>query len=155
VRAPEATADRGWRLRHLPVLLAASGLLVALATLAGALTGGAAAALGAAVGVGVTTASYTLTTVAVAWADRVNPQLVLPVGLALYTVKFTLLGVVMVAVASTGWAGVVPLCLGIAAGVVVWTGVHIWWISTVHAREIRQGGAAGPSQTSDDAQMCP
>jgi hypothetical protein len=78
-----------------------------------------------------------VTTVLVAWADAVNPQLVLPVGLALYAVKFTLLGVVMVAVASPGWSGLIPLCLGIAAGVAVWTGVHIWWISTVHTRRSR------------------
>ncbi|MDO3702231.1 hypothetical protein Q3W71_11140 [Micromonospora sp. C28SCA-DRY-2] len=135
--APAAATDRRWRLRHLPVLLAASGLLAAAAALLGAVTGGADAALGAAAGVGVTVASYTLTTVVLAWADSVNPQLVLPFGLGLYAAKFTLLGVVMVAVASTGWAGLIPLCLGIAAGVVVWTGVHIWWLTAVHARGTR------------------
>ncbi|MCM0675465.1 hypothetical protein NCC78_12305 [Micromonospora phytophila] len=136
VRPPAATgvADRRWRLRHLPVLLAATGLLTMGAALVGALTGGAQAALGAALGVGVTAASYTLTTVVLAWADSVNPQLVLPFGLGLYAAKFTLLGVVMAGVASTGWDGLVPLCLGIAAGVVVWTAVHIWWLTTVHAR---------------------
>ncbi|MFG3707481.1 hypothetical protein ACGF7U_22525 [Micromonospora sp. NPDC047670] len=139
VREPAATApaDRRWRLRHLPVLLGTSGALIAVAALVGALTGGAEAALGAAAGVGVTAASYTLTTVVLAWADSVNPQLVLPFGLGLYAAKMTLLGVVMVAVASTGWAGLIPLCLGIAAGVVVWTGVHIWWLTTVHARRVR------------------
>ncbi|MFG2101817.1 hypothetical protein ACIBXA_12940 [Micromonospora echinaurantiaca] len=137
VREPVAAADRRWRLRHLPVLLAASGLLTAVAALLGAVTGGTDAALGAAAGVGVTVASYTLTTVVLAWADSVNPQLVLPFGLGLYAAKFTLLGVVMVAVASTGWAGLIPLCLGIAAGVVVWTGVHIWWLTAVHARGTR------------------
>ncbi|PZG01249.1 hypothetical protein [Micromonospora deserti] len=139
--AATAAADRRWRLRHLPVLLAATGLLMVTAALAGAVTGGAVAALGAALGVGVTAASYTLTTVVLAWADQVNPQLVLPFGLGLYAAKFTLLGVVMVGVASTGWAGLIPLCLGIAAGVVGWTGVHIWWLTTVHAR--RAGGVRG------------
>ncbi|WP_370463326.1 hypothetical protein ACN26Y_12915 [Micromonospora sp. WMMD558] len=139
VREPVARTggDRRWRLRHLPLLLAATGLLAAAAAVVGALTGGPDAALGAALGVGVTAASYTLTTVVLAWADSVNPQLVLPFGLGLYAAKFTLLGVVMVGVASTGWAGLVPLCLGIAAGVVVWTGVHIWWLTTVHARRSR------------------
>ncbi|MEU8191732.1 hypothetical protein, partial [Micromonospora carbonacea] len=103
----------------------------------GGVLGGADAALGVAAGVAVTVASYVLTTVVLAWADARNPQLVLPFGVGLYVAKFTLLGGVMVAVASTGWAGVVPLCLGIAVGVVVWTGAHIWWISTVHARRTR------------------
>ncbi|MEU5938779.1 hypothetical protein ABZ807_06245 [Micromonospora sp. NPDC047548] len=134
VRAPEAAADRRWRLRHLPVLLLASALLGAVAALLGGVTGGGDAALGAAAGVAVTVVSYTLTTVVLAWADAVNPQLVLPFGLGLYAAKFTLLGVVMVAVASTGWEGLIPLCLGIAAGVAVWTGVHIWWLTRVHQR---------------------
>ncbi|NIL39753.1 hypothetical protein HCB17_00185 [Salinispora arenicola] len=141
--AEAVVADRRWRLRHLPVLLAASGLLAAVAALAGAVAGGAAAALGAAIGVAVTVASYTLTTVVLAWADRVNPQLVLPFGLGLYAAKFTLIGVVLVGVAATGWAGLIPLCFGIAAGVVVWTGVHIWWLTTVHAR--RSHPTAPPS----------
>jgi hypothetical protein len=129
-----AADDRGWRLRHLPVLLVASAVLGAVAALVGAVTGGGAAAAGAAAGVAVTVLSYTLSTVVLAWADAINPQLVLPLGLGLYAVKFTVLGVVMVAVASTGWDGLVPLCVGIAAGVVVWTGVHIWWLTRVFSR---------------------
>ncbi|MEH1168774.1 hypothetical protein V6V47_25645 [Micromonospora sp. CPCC 205539] len=129
--------DRRWRLRHLPALLIASAALAALAAVVGGVFGGATAALGAVAGVGVTVLSYTLTTVVLAWADQINPQLVLPLGLGLYALKFTLLGVVMVAVASTGWAGLVPLCLGIVAGVAVWTAVHIWWLTRVHARQPR------------------
>ena len=134
VRAPVVADDRGWRLRHLPVLLAASAALGAVAAVVGGLTGGGAAAAGAAAGVAVTVLSYTLTTVVLAWADVINPQLVLPLGLGLYVAKFTLLGVVMVAVASTGWDGLVPLCAGIAAGVAVWTGVHIWWLTSGSSR---------------------
>ncbi|MFD0784647.1 hypothetical protein ACFQZ8_12090, partial [Micromonospora azadirachtae] len=100
-------------------------------------TGGADAALGAAAGVAVTVISYSLTTVVLAWADARDTQLVLPFGLALYVAKFTVIGAVMVGVASTGWPGLIPMCLGIAAGVAVWTGVHIWWLTTVHARRAR------------------
>ncbi|MBM0276328.1 hypothetical protein [Micromonospora tarensis] len=130
----EPGTDRRWRLRHLPVLLGASLALAAVAAVVGLATGGVTAAFGAAAGVGVTVLSYTLTTVVLAWADQINPQLLLPLGLGLYALKFTLLGVVMVAVASTGWPGLIPLCLGIVAGVAVWTAVHIWWLTTVHAR---------------------
>ncbi|MBM7082813.1 hypothetical protein [Micromonospora humidisoli] len=133
-RGSAVADDQGWRLRHLPVLLAASAVLGVVAALVGAVTGGGVAALGAVAGVAVTVVSYSLTTVVLARADAVNPQLVLPLGLGLYIAKFTLLGVVMVAVASTGWGGLVPLCVGIAAGVVVWTGVHIWWLTRVYSR---------------------
>ncbi|MEV0003956.1 hypothetical protein AB0H28_16945 [Micromonospora sp. NPDC050980] len=133
-RAAEAVADRGWRLRHLPVLLAAVAVMAAVAAVAGGVWRGADGAFGAAAGVAVTAASYTLTTVVLAWADARDPQLVLPFGLGLYIAKITALGGVMVLVASTGWPGLIPFCLGIAAGVVVWTGVHVWWLVTVHAR---------------------
>ncbi|MFJ8581217.1 hypothetical protein [Micromonospora sp. NPDC093277] len=137
-RAAEAVADRGWRLRHLPVLLIASAVLGAAAAVVGGTTRGADGALGAALGVAVTALSYTLTTVLLAWADARDPQLVLPFGLGAYVAKMTVLGAVMVGVASTGWSGLVPFCLGIAAGVLVWTGVHIWWLTTVHARRSRR-----------------
>ena len=84
----------------------------------------------------MTAVSYTLTTVVLAWADARDPQLVLPFGVGLYVAKFTLLIAVMIGVAATGWPGLIPLCLGIAAGVLVWTGVHIWWLTTVHARRV-------------------
>ncbi|MEH1013900.1 hypothetical protein V6U90_12435 [Micromonospora sp. CPCC 206060] len=129
--------DRRWRLRHLPVLLVVSAVLLGGAALVGGLTGGRSAAVGAAAGVAITAASYTLTTVVLAWADSINPQLVLPFGLGLYVAKISMLGGVMLAVASTGWAGLIPLCYGIAVGVVAWTGAHIWWLSTVHARRTR------------------
>ncbi|MDG4841298.1 hypothetical protein O7631_32670 [Micromonospora sp. WMMD967] len=133
----EPDSDRRWRLRHLPVLLAASVALAVVAAVVGAVTGGATAAFGAAAGVGVTVLSYTLTTVVLARADQVNPQLLLPLGVGLYVLKFSLLGGVLVAVGSTGWAGLIPLCLGIVAGVAVWTAVHLWWLTTVHARRPR------------------
>ncbi|MEU3454521.1 hypothetical protein ABZ671_13070 [Micromonospora sp. NPDC006766] len=135
--AAEATADRGWRLRHLPVLLIASVVLAAAAAVVGGVSQGADGALGAALGVAVTALSYTLTTVVLAWADARDPQLVLPFGVGVYVAKMTLLGAVMVLVAATGWPGLIPFCLGIAAGVAVWTGVHIWWLTTVHARRSR------------------
>jgi hypothetical protein len=134
-----------WRIRHLPVLLAVSAVLLAAAALVGGMTAGVAGAAGAAAGVGIVTASYTLSTLVIAWADSVDPQLVLTFGLATYVTKFTLLGVGMALVANTGWAGLVPLCLGVAAGVVTWTGAHIWWISTVHAARVRDGVGARSS----------
>ena len=86
----------------------------------------------------VTAASYTLSTLVLAWADAVDPQLVLPFGLGLYVAKFTLLGVVMVAwrrPAGPGWSRSASAS---SPGVVVWTGVHIWWLATVHARRPRR-----------------
>lgn len=125
--------DRHWRLRHLPVLLGVSVVLLVGAAVVGWLAGGGPGATGAAIGVGVVSVSYTLSTLAVAGADSISPQLVLPVGLTMYVTKFTILGVLMVVMVASGWAGLVPLGVGVAVGVVGWTAAQIWWIVTVHA----------------------
>lgn len=129
-----ATHDRRWRLRHLPTLLGASAVAMVVAAVIGGLTRGGAGAVGAAVGVALVTASYTLTTVVVAWADSVNPQLVLPFGVGMYVIKYSLLGGVLVVWGTSDWPGLVPLAWGVVVGVVAWTGVHIWWITKVWPR---------------------
>jgi phosphotransferase system glucose/maltose/N-acetylglucosamine-specific IIC component len=121
-----AAAPAGWRLRHLPTLLAASAALLLAAAVAGWLARGGAGAAGAAAGVGLVVGSYTLSTLVVAWADSVAPALVLPFGLGTYVVKFTLIGVVMASIAKD-WPGLEPLGLGVVAAVLVWTTVQIVW----------------------------
>jgi len=125
--------DRRWRLRHLPLLLMVSGLVLVAAAVVGWWTHGGAGAAGAAIGVGVATVSYTASTLVIAKADAISPQLVLPVGLGMYVAKFSLLGGMMLVAAGTGWSGLVPLGWGIAAGVIGWTGAQIWWVATIHA----------------------
>lgn len=132
--AAGAGARFGWRLAHLPVVLAATGGLGVVALAAGWLAGGAASAAGAAAGVALVAGSYLLTTLLVAWADSVDVRLVLPVGLTTYLVKFTVIGIVMAAVVATGWDGLPALGVGVVAAVVVWTGSHIWWTVTHQPR---------------------
>jgi hypothetical protein len=124
----DVTDDRGWRLRHLPVLLGVSGVLMAVAAAVGALVGGVDAALGAAAGVAVVSASYTVSMVAIAWADSVATPLVLPVGLMTYILKVTVLGLVMFAVMVSGWPGMFAMAWAMAAAVVGWTATQIWWV---------------------------
>ena len=119
--------EPGWRTRHLRPLLAVCGLVLVAAAVLGAVLGGAVAAAGAAAGVGIVVASYTVSTLVIAWADRVAPALVLPFGLAAYAAKFTLIGVVMAAVAAARWPGLPALGFGVLAGVVAWTATQIWW----------------------------
>lgn len=118
------------RLRHLPPVLAACAGLAVVALLIGYAVRGAPGALGAAVGVALVVANYVASTLAIAWADTVNPRLVLPVGLTVYGMKVAVFFGVMLAVAATDWPGLVPMALGIVAGVVVWNGIQIWWLQT-------------------------
>lgn len=119
-----------WRLAHLPPLLTASGLLLLAAVLTGALAQNAVGAAGAALGVGIVVFSYLLSTAFLAVVDSVQPALILPMGMALYTTKFALFGVVMWGLSRSGWPGLPALAIALCAAIVVWTGVHIWWLST-------------------------
>jgi hypothetical protein len=131
------------RMRHVPVALAVSGVVLVLAAAVGWLAQGGPAALGAAAGVALVVVSYLVSSVVVAWADSVSPQLVLPFGLMTYIVKFLLLGLVMLAVVGTGWDGTAAMGLAIIPGVVGWTGANVWWA-------LRQP-AAQPARSSGQA----
>ncbi|MFC4109128.1 hypothetical protein [Micromonospora zhanjiangensis] len=144
-----APDDRRWRVAHLPALVVVSVVAIGLAAAVGWWLAGGTGAAGAAAGVAVVTVSYVLSTLVVAWADSVHPRLVLPFGLGVYAAKIALLGTLMIAVATSGWAGLLPFSYGIAAGVVAWTGAHIWWISTVHAARVRSGEIRATDRADD------
>jgi hypothetical protein len=120
------------RLRHLPSGLRATAVLLPAGAAAGLLFGGVAAGLGAAFGVLLVAASFSVSSVIIAWADSINPQLVLPVGLLTYALKFTLLGFTAVVLAATGWAGLPAFGLGMAAATLAWATAQAWW--TWHAK---------------------
>jgi hypothetical protein len=117
-----------WRLAHLPVQLAVSGGLLAAAAVAGGIAAGGTGVAGATAGVGVVVASYLVSTLLIAWADAVDPRLVLPVGLAAYVVKFSLIGAGMAVLVGRGWDGLPPMGVAVVAGVLAWTTTQIWWV---------------------------
>jgi hypothetical protein len=117
----------GKRLRHLPAGLAASAVLLVVGVLVGWLTQGGAQAAGVAAGIGLVAASFSVSSVVIAWADAIRPALVLPVGLVTYAVKFTVIGLVMAAVSGTGWAGLPAMGVGIIVAALGWTIVQAVW----------------------------
>ncbi|MEU8814241.1 hypothetical protein [Actinoplanes sp. NPDC048796] len=128
-KLPPLPADPRWKLEHLPFLSAVSVALLLCAASVGFLTGGAPAALGAALGVLIVTVSYTVSTVVLAWSDTVRPELMMPLGLLTYVVKYVLFGVILAFGVSAEWPGRTAVALGIVAGVVVWTSVQAWWLT--------------------------
>jgi hypothetical protein len=127
VRAGVAGGGVAPRVRHLPIELAVAGALLVVSVVIGLGVGGPVAAAGAAAGVLLVTLSYTASTLAIAWADSINPRMVLAVGMAMYITKFSLLGALLIFISSTDWAGQIPMALGIVAGIVTWIGIQIWW----------------------------
>jgi hypothetical protein len=115
------------RLHHLPTPLLAEAALAVVAAVVGGVVRGGTGALGALAGVVLVAASYTGSSVVLAWADRVNPRLVLPVGLVTYAVKFLLLGLLMLAVAATGWGGLEPMGFAIVAAALTWSVAQAAW----------------------------
>jgi hypothetical protein len=122
----------GKRLRHLPSGLIASAVLLVVGVAVGALVRGEAGAFGAAAGVCLVAVSYVIGSLVIAWADSIDPRLVLPAGLMTYVLKFTLIGVVMAVIASSGWAGLRPMGVAVLGSALGWIVTQSWW--TWHAR---------------------
>lgn len=116
----------------------------------GALVGGAVAALGMAVGVALVAVSYLASTLAMAWADSVAPQMVFGVGLGMYILKFSLFGVMLVAVNDAGWPGRIPMAWGIVLGVIAWTTSHVWWMARNAHPYVADPPTADPPVTVPD-----
>jgi hypothetical protein len=131
---PPLPEDPRWRLAHLPMVAAAGMAFVLFAATIGFLTGGPTAALGAAAGVFVVSVGLTMSTLVIAWADAVNPALIMPLGLLAYVVKYALISVMMLTVAANRWPGGLPMAWGIAGGVVALTAVQVWWVSRLDRR---------------------
>jgi hypothetical protein len=117
---------------HLPVGLKTSAVIFVLMVAGGAVFGGLTGALGAAAGVGIVVASFTISSLVIAWADSVHPTLVLPVGMFTYILKFTAIGFAMAAVVASGWDGLTALGVGVAVATIGWATAQAWWVW--HAR---------------------
>lgn len=113
-------------LRPACIVTAIAGVLAAVA---GAVLRGLPGAVGALAGAALVIASYVVSTLIVAWVDRVNRGMLLVAALATYAIKFTLLFLLVGWVASLHWSGTLPLAGGVLIAVLAWTGTQIWWTS--------------------------
>jgi hypothetical protein len=109
-----------------PAMIATGGVGV-LGAIAGAVLQGVPGAIGAAAGVALVIASYAVSTLIIAWVDRVNRNMLMVVGMATYAIKFALLFVLVGWVATQGWIGTTAMGAGVLAGVLTWTAVQVWW----------------------------
>jgi hypothetical protein len=133
---PPLPEDPRWRIEHLPFVLAVGFALVLCAASVGFFAGGPVAAAGAAAGMLIVTIGISMTTLAIAWADVIRPELVMPVGLAVYVIKFALIAALLLVVADRGWAGGLPMAWSMAVGVVVLTGVQVMWLMRIVNRRL-------------------
>ena len=116
------------RLRHLPAGLAAAAFALVACVAVGAATAGVPGALGAAAGVGLAVLSFVLSSVVVAWADLVNPPLILPVGMVAYVLKFAAFGGLLYVASRYEWAGLRAMAAGLAATALLWVAAQAVWV---------------------------
>ncbi len=113
----------------------------------GALRGPAGAA-GVAAGVALVSVGYVLSSLVVAWADSIAPNLVMPVGLTAYVGKVIVFGVVMAAIARTDWAGLAPMGWAIVGSALVWIVALSWWTWNAKILYVDPAESSGPSTPS-------
>ena len=135
------------RLIHLPPTLLASTVVLVLAAVAGFLGGGLTSLTGAVAGVGLVIFSYTVSSLIVAYTDLHVRQMLLPVALGTYAIKFTAFGLLLYVVNESKWDGAIPMAGGIIAGTVVWVTTQAVWvyrsrIPYVDLTEARGGGGS-------------
>jgi hypothetical protein len=126
---PPLPADPRWRIEHLPMIFAIGIALALCATSAGFLIGGPAVGLGLGAGVLLVAVGYSVSTLAIGWADTLRPALVLPVGLTVYVIKYILIALILISAGASGWDGAKPMAFGIAIGAVVMTAAQAVWIA--------------------------
>ena len=83
------------------------------------------AALWVLAGLAIVAAFFSSSSVAVAWAGRLDEQFTLPAALGTYAAKIVLLGVLLVSARGQTWVDERALAWSVLVGTLAWTGVHI------------------------------
>jgi ATP synthase protein I len=97
----------------------ATALVTPVAAAAGWLAADGAGALGAAIGMALAAAFFSVTLVVVRAAERISPDLILPATLASYVIKMTVLGIGLFLLRDTTAFNRTAFALAVLAGTVV------------------------------------
>jgi ATP synthase protein I len=135
IAAAQRAADRSrtggvWSLGHLKICWLALATAGVLLVVAGAVFGGGRAAAGAALGIVIVGAFFSVSAVVIAKAGQISPKLVMVAALATYVVKIVALGVVLTFlprnwIFDTHW-----MAAGVGLGLFVWLGAHMRYVWT-------------------------
>ncbi|WP_432835788.1 hypothetical protein [Dactylosporangium sp. CA-092794] len=116
------------RLQHLPAGLIAMAVVLVVTVPIALWRDGWVGVAGDLAGVGLVAASYSVSSLIIAATDLKARQLLMPVALATYIVKFTIIGLAMWVVASAGWGGLRWLGAAVIIAVVAWMAAHSVWV---------------------------
>jgi ATP synthase protein I len=135
IAAAQRAADRSrtggvWSLGHLKICWTVLGVAGVLLVVVGAIVSGGRATAGAALGILIVGAFFSVSAVVIARAGRINPKLVMMAALATYVVKIVALGLVLTFlprdwIFDTRW-----MAGGVGLGLFVWLGAHMRYVWT-------------------------
>jgi ATP synthase protein I len=134
-------------LRGAAVPTAVAALLLVLA---GALLAGAEGALGAGLGAVVVGAFFTVGVVAIAWASRISPFVMMQVAILTYLVKIALLGVLVVTLADTEAFNTRAFAAAVLVSTLVWVLAEVRAFSRLKMPYVEPGSGppGGPAPTA-------
>jgi hypothetical protein len=116
------------RLQHLPAGLIAMAVVLLVTVPIALWRDGGVGAAGDVAGVALVTASYAVSSLIIAWTDLRARHMLLPVAMATYVVKFTMIGLGMWIALGTGWAGLPWMGVSVIIAVVGWMTAHAVWV---------------------------
>lgn len=116
------------RLTHLPTQLLAMAIVLVVTVPIALWRDGWTGVGGDAAGVGLVTLSYVVSSLVIAWTDLKAHQLLLPVALGTYVIKFTIIGLAMWAALNTEWAGLPWMGVSVIVAVIAWMTAHAVWV---------------------------
>lgn len=135
IAAAQRAADRSrtggvWSLGHLKICWLALVTAGVLLVIAGAVVSGGRAAAGAALGIAIVGAFFSVSAVVIAKAGQRNPKLVMVAALAAYVVKIVALGAVLTFLPRDGVFDTRWMAAGVGLGLFVWLAAHMRYVWT-------------------------
>jgi hypothetical protein len=123
-------ADAPWDLSFLRTGVLVTAAVAAVAAVVTGLLAGWADAVGVLTGAVVVTAFFSISSLAVAWAGRINDSFTLPAALGIFLVKAMVLFACLSALPENGWLDRRTLAFSVVAGALLWSAIQLRWVWT-------------------------
>jgi hypothetical protein len=107
-----------------------TGAVAAVAAVVTGLVAGWADAVSVLVGAAIVTAFFSVSSLVVAWAGRIDDTFTLPAALGTFLVKALILFAFLSALPDDGWLDVRTLAFTVVAGALLWSGIQLRWVWT-------------------------
>lgn len=109
------------------IALSVTGAIGAVTTTLRSETHAGSTAAGFLLGTAIVLFFFSSASFVVAWADIVQRKLIFPLGIAAYLTNLTLVGLVVFAIADSGWSGFSGFLWGIIVGTAMWMVAQVIW----------------------------